>query len=456
MSTHDHPLPLEYRTELLGRVMPMLRAGECCSLVGLSGVGKSNLIRFLGRPDVQAQHWDTERTWMVLIDTHGLVLGEQPDEFAVAELIIHRLILEAERRGSSSELIEWASDLHARLCAQPSSQLALRSLERVCVRLCDQAGLQLVLMFDQFEDLWRRAADRFFLNLRYLRDQLKYRLVYLVLTRSALPELRESPAATEAFWELFTAHTYGLGMYSPADAAEMLARMAARQGSPLDDALAQRAIELSGRHSGLLRAIFWALCERPALAAPGADLLAVPAIASECAKLWGQCSPDERHCAHILAAGLPLHQPGAPALERLRLTELVAGEPPALFTPLFGDYVLRQSGMDMAGVVVDAPLRSVWLDGQPLLKPLGPLEFELLLYLATHSGTVCRREDIMRELYKEQYYNAGDDRLDTLLRRLREALNEDARHPRYLVTHRGVGVQLKHAHLSGPAPAAGA
>src|SRR5690349_11492277 len=155
MNNHDRPLPLTYRAELLECLMPMLQAGECCSLVGLSGGGKSNLVHFLLRPDVLANYWDADRTWLVLIDTHGLVLGEQSDEFALSELIIHRLILEAEARGLAADVLDWASELHARLCAQPSAQLAQRSLERICTRLCKQHGAQLVLMFDQFEDLRR-------------------------------------------------------------------------------------------------------------------------------------------------------------------------------------------------------------------------------------------------------------------------------------------------------------
>lgn len=446
MSHADQPLPLSYRAELLSRVLPMLQAGESCSLVGPSGVGKSNLVRFLMRLDVQAQYWNPEHTWMVLIDTHGLVFGEQPDEFAIAELIIHRLIVEAERRGSDPELLSWASELHARLCAQPSAHLALRSLERLCLRLC-ATGIQLVLMFDQFEDLWKRSPDRFFLNLRYLRDQLKYRLVYLLMTRAPLPTLRENAPATEAFWELFGAHTYGLGVYSIADAREMVARMAARRGIPLDAPLADYALAQSGQHPGLLRAVFWALCEHSELTGHDAELLSVSAVTAECAKLWQSCSVDEQHYMRILAAGLPLHQAHAPALDQLRLTSLVQGDPPTLFAPLFRAYVLHQSGFNAAGVLIDARLRQVWLDGQPLEKPLAPLEFDLLLYLARHAGTVCRRDDIMQALYGEEAYNAGDDRLDTLLRRVREALNESGRTQRYLITHRGVGVQLMQARV---------
>lgn len=449
MSNHDTPLPLSFRADLLSRLMPSLRAGECCSLVGTSGVGKSNLVRFLRRQDVQAAYWGGDRTWVVVADTHSLVYAEQPVEFVVAELMIHRLVLEIESRIGAGELSGWASDLHTRLLAQPSALLAMRYLERICARLCEGCQLQIVFLFDQFEDLWRDADARFFLNLRNLRDQFKYQLAYLVLTREPLRRGRADLPAVEAFWELFDSHTYGLGMYGEADAQEMVRRLELRSGSALDPARRRAAIALSGGHPGLLRAVFWALSRSPALEPEAAALLEVGAVAEECRKLWGDLSESEQRLARLIAGGLAPRQEREATLDGLRLKEIVVGKPPALFSPLFGAYVIRQSGADVAGVVVVPALRQVWLDGQPLEKQLSPLEFGLLAYLARHVGTVCRREDILRELYKEkeQSYSASDERLDTILRRLRDALSEDARNPRYLITHRGVGVQLTHGLL---------
>ena len=105
------PRPLSYRSEILGRVMPSLQAGECCSLIGVSGVGKSNLVRFLSRKDVQSAYWHTNTIWMVLIDTHSLVFADQPAEFVIPELMIHRLIMEAESRAMPAEVVTWANDL---------------------------------------------------------------------------------------------------------------------------------------------------------------------------------------------------------------------------------------------------------------------------------------------------------------------------------------------------------
>jgi hypothetical protein len=289
----EYPLqPLSYRSELLSRVMPSLKAGECCSLIGVSGVGKSNLVRFLEQKDVQTAYWHTDTIWLVLIDTHSLVFADQSAEFVILELMIHRLIMEAESRALPAEFVSWANDLHSRLIMQPNGHLALRYIERLCARISESYDLKIIFVFDQFEDIWQTVDARFFLNLRGLRDQFKYCVAYLVITRQMLQHTRSDRQATEAFWELFASHTYGLGMYSHADAQLMLERLADRRDIDVDPALFQLTSHTAGRHAGLMRALFWsqgALVEHDQRA-----MLAFPAVAEECAKIWNDLTPDEQ------------------------------------------------------------------------------------------------------------------------------------------------------------------
>lgn len=310
-SEHDTPLPISYRSELLQRLMPVLRAGERCSLVGASGVGKSNLGRFLQRPEVHTQYWGNEQVWLVPIDTHGLVFGDLPDEYVLAELIVHRLIRESERRQLAVEVLADFNEKYRHLIDRPSAHLALRYLERICGRLCESLGIRLVFVFDQFEDIWSRPGERLFLNLRHLRDEFKYQLIYLVMTRERLQRVRQRalgdlPAA-EAFLELFTSHVYGLGMYGERDAEIMLDRLARRRGVALGDELRQFAIATGGRHPGLLRGIFWALRDLPVVPSDVAALLRSDIVADECAKIWNDLLPEEQYAARVIAAG----QPGA-------------------------------------------------------------------------------------------------------------------------------------------------
>ena len=47
--------PVRYREEIFDTVSELLRAGESCALVGVSGSGKSSLAHHLTRADVRLQ-----------------------------------------------------------------------------------------------------------------------------------------------------------------------------------------------------------------------------------------------------------------------------------------------------------------------------------------------------------------------------------------------------------------
>jgi hypothetical protein len=442
LNQRDLPLPLSFRSELLQDLMPGLYAGECCALIGVSGVGKTNLVRFLQRPDVQNAYWGDDTAWIVLIDTNSLAASMKSPEFVVLELMIHRLILEAERHKLPAVLVADFDRLHSTLIAQPDVYLALRYLDRICRRLCEDEQIHIIFAFDQFEDIWTSLDARLFLNLRYLRDEYKYRLAYLVITRERLRRSHKEPQSVEAFWELFSAHTFGLGMYDEADATIMLERIAHRRGITVADELRRAAISTSGGHPALLRAVFWELYNRPLQAIEPVDVSRVDKIAEECAKIWNDLLPGEQQIVRAIISGRSQLLEDAPALAELCLKEIVSQDGSRLFSPIFHAFVNRLGGEDAGGIVVDVALRQVVVDGRVLTEPLSPLEFSLVEYLARNAGKVCRRDHILEALYPEDTLDTNDERLDTLLRRLREAIGDDARNPRHLFTHRSVGIRL--------------
>lgn len=69
-------------------------------------------------------------------------------------------------------------------------------------------------------------------------------------------------------------------------------------------------------------------------------------------------------------------------------------------------------------------------------------EFELLHYLALHLGQVMTREHLLQTVWGYDYF--GDVRtVDVTVRRLREKIEDNASHPTWLVTRRGVGYYLR-------------
>jgi len=73
---------------------------------------------------------------------------------------------------------------------------------------------------------------------------------------------------------------------------------------------------------------------------------------------------------------------------------------------------------------------------------LTPKEFELLLYLAQHSGKVLSRDQLLNAVWDYDY--AGDTRIvDVHISHLREKIEQDTKQPQYIKTIRGFGYKME-------------
>jgi DNA-binding response OmpR family regulator len=63
-------------------------------------------------------------------------------------------------------------------------------------------------------------------------------------------------------------------------------------------------------------------------------------------------------------------------------------------------------------------------------------------------GEICTRSQLMEALYPEEHHSqldTADNRLDTLIARLRDKIELDRRRPKYILTVRGRGFKLAEA-----------
>ena len=97
--------------------------------------------------------------------------------------------------------------------------------------------------------------------------------------------------------------------------------------------------------------------------------------------------------------------------------------------------VLRISGLE-----IDTSSLTVRVEGRTVLTTVR--EFRLLEYLAAHRGRVFTRDQLLDAVWKETTLVTPRS-VDVYIRRLREKIEVDPRHPRYLKTLRGVGYRLE-------------
>jgi DNA-binding response OmpR family regulator len=99
----------------------------------------------------------------------------------------------------------------------------------------------------------------------------------------------------------------------------------------------------------------------------------------------------------------------------------------------------RRQALEFGDLTIDRGRREVMLKGTPL--QLKPKEYDLLLFLARHAGTVLSRDLILERVWGWDF--AGGSRtVDVHVRWLREKVEPDPASPVRIITVRGVGYRF--------------
>jgi hypothetical protein len=259
MSTWDE-YPSNYREREVERIVRATQAGDCASVVGLSGAGKSNLMGFL------THRVSSEKLPMVLVDCNRL------NERSSTELF-----------RSIRRAISTAENVQTPEGSQPTNDHDDFDALNVSVGKFLQKRERLVLLLDRFDSFSNETHRNLFNQLRSLRDLHKFKLTYVVATRHILTEHTELS-------ELFYAHTIWLGCLSASDAHWNVSRFAKRRGEIWSESDANALIQLSRGYPSLLKAA----CEAFASSGDLASIAEHPAIQKRVEEFWADSpSKDE-------------------------------------------------------------------------------------------------------------------------------------------------------------------
>ncbi|RRR68171.1 MAG: hypothetical protein EI684_17915 [Candidatus Viridilinea halotolerans] len=447
--------PTTYRSAIITPILHRLDAGECCSIIGINGMGKTNLLQQVQRPEVRAALLPTMREPFQLVSLDANLLVRY-DAWGFFEGLTEAL---GPLAGDQAAVVQAAH--RAILAAEGSGPVALRHCAAALAALLAQ--MRLVIIFDEFDDLFMHLPEVVLRNLRGLRDRYKYRLMYMTFSREPLADLRDVDDwdGIEPFVELFHLGQLGLGPLAPADANHEVERFAGRHQERLDGPVRQHIVALSGGHPALLRALTHAFIGQPGLVHVAVDhlLVAAPVLRGECAKIWNGFSADEQTALQRLLMGQPLDRLQH---EQLTLKRLVHAQPdaqPSLFSPLLAvaisQFCALQPAPDADGagpstmppICVDQERKLVYYYGQDISAKLTGLKFRLIAHLAANYGTICEPLELARAVYSEPSLEkqADSERIITLVKRVRTLMNQavpDEPNPLQIVRGRGVRLGL--------------
>jgi len=428
-------LPYE---SLARRVLTDLSGGSCAALVGLSNTGKSTLMRALAGQTAERIYAKLcgRKVVLIYVDCNRAVAISAQGFYEV----VLRSLLEALADQVALDISVTLRTHHQEVTDAATAFNASLSFNLALTDLCEKLGRDLVLLIDEFDELYTALDDRALLNLRALRDRFKDRLGYVTATVRALPVLRGASVEDE-FAEMYAQSTYPMPPLDEDEARQILGSL---NIPSLSAKRVATCMELAGGHMGLLVAAAQVVAGMEAdqlgeaLSVVGAE----PTPRAECLKIWNQLTPEEQEAIISLvvepSSSLPPQQ-----IEHLEALGLVREGKP--FSPVFEAFVMRrQRGPETAeaGVRLDPDSGDVWVD-DVRIPVLTDLEYKLLQLLHERQDKLTDKYQIVTAVWGEGYLDEIDDaRVEKLVSRLRSKIEQDPAAPRYLITQRGRGYKL--------------
>ena len=419
----DLPLPLTFRAELIELITEAIGAGESCALVGVGSSGKSNVVRFLrDRADAREHYFGdaARRLLWLMVDCNSLDSLDEPGLFTA---MIDSLSRAVAARSDLGALTQTLDGLFKETASPGGATFAFRNLHRALETVRAAGDFQFAFVLDDCDKLIQTAPPALLRRLRALRDDFKYKLVYLTVTRRELHRLRQHSPEFESFFEILVVRSFAIGPYAEADARFMLDRLAARLPQPrtfsADEARA--LIRATGGHGGLLKAVFFAT--RAGEDSLDPDLIERlsddSSVMDECRKIWDSIETEDHVGLIDAVSGKPIAGEARNSLMAKGLVHERTDGSHAIFAPVFENYVRGKAGLPFLSptpphshtqseprLEIYQGTRLVRIDGKDVTMTRA--EFEVLVLLVQYRGKDVRREDLLeRVLNAETYEPSG-------------------------------------------------
>ncbi len=441
------------RAKELEYILNCIQHGQCCSVVGPSNTGKSYLVRSLPREEIREHYIRQGLRAPVMVFVDCLEAGGS--EQAFYELLLRRTIEELEVAGISAATIELLQDLHTEIL-RSTVDVAFRSIYASSIRRIGyEEDITVVLILDEFYDIFRHLPPWPFRQLRALYDAPRTKVCYVTATSHHLEQLR-SGKDTYEFRELFHLNTLVLRPLTKDDARRFVEYLADKHGTTLsDEDNISLMIELSGGHPGLLERIYLMLSttltnatEPLKIKIP--ELLHERPIEKECQRLWSELEAEQEGLLTFVEKGeTGLDSNQKELLEAKGLTVSKEGEPPTIFSPVFRAFIeqelANQSQTIRKGLHCDFATGQIWVDEQEVTLQLSEPQRKLINFLYQKTDTVCTYDEIAVGVWGVGE-GVSPGAIYELVKRVRQKIEPDWKNPRYIVTVPGKGYRV---HSSG-------
>lgn len=434
--THFESLyPDSMRTAEVDKLLSFIKNGNSAQIVGLPGVGRSNLLRFLAYNNkARVKHLGDNYKWnhfvyLDLSEIKGRNLSELTKFILISlsySLSERKMQKEQEKVNSFlKEVVTFSDDL-----------ILFQALKKAIDYLSLEKELTIVLLFDRFDSYFGSLNPEFFTNLHVLRNRVKYRFSCVFSLERPIEDTLE-PELYKEFYEFIVGNI----VYLPIKDVEVnlfrFAYIERASGKTAPEKIKNEILELTGGHGRLSRISFEAILADEKLPTDlSSFLLSKASVKGALLELWNALTPLEQK--HIHKNELKDLEPTS----YLILSGLVVSG--KLQIPLLESFLPQLPQPATEKIEFFPETNEIKQGDESLTDKLSPSEFKLLRYLVQNKDKVCEKEEIISAVWSDAATQEGvtDQALDQIVYRLRRKIETDPNNPIHIHTIKGRGYRF--------------
>jgi DNA-binding winged helix-turn-helix (wHTH) protein len=429
--------PEKTRFEQIKKIIDILRTGRSAQVVGLPGVGKSNVLRLLPyNKQLRTLHLgDDESKWHFVYMDFSEVRGR--DFFELIKFIFISLSYSLGERefGVQQEKV----NQFLKEALEFNDELILfQGLKRSIDYLAIESGLYIVFMFDRFEDYIPNISDKFFLNLKILRNRVKYNFLAVFGVTRPIEDVLE-PVLFGEFYEFIVGNTVYLPIKDEQGLEFRFSYLEKITGKQADKKIKEEIEKITAGDGKLVKLAYEAVLAEvlPAGRQENIEnleelLLSKKQIRGSLFEIWNFLTPEEQR------------QIKAPEVDEF-LEKIGLTNEGKITIPLFSSYLSTLTTQTINKISYDHEKNEITKGEENLTDKLTPSEFKLLRFLITNAERVCEKDEIIAAVWKDSKTQEGvsDQALDQIIYRLRKKVEDDPNNPHFIHTVKGRGYKFE-------------
>lgn len=427
--------PIDAWDRELEGVVGFIKEGNSSQLIGLPGVGRSNILGVLAyNKDIRLKHFPKHHGIVHFVMVNFSEVRRRP--YLDVLKFIFLCIETSLRERTMTEEYEKIDGLFKNALSYNDELVFSQQLKHAIEYLAVEKKLTIVMLFDRFDEYIPQVTDDFFVFLQSLEDKAKYRFSGVFSVSRPLEETLE-PQILNEFSDSIVGHQIYLPLFDQASTDFRLSYLEKLVGKKLNVKQRAELVKLTGGHMRLLMVGAEALLGNEIGDTKLEQfLLSQKTMQGALQSLWSGLTPEEQ----MDIMDMKFSEPSSDYLKKIGLVkESVLAIPlllQAVKEGLFKD--------EKAKLTYDEATNTIKRGEVTFSDNLTKGEFRLFRYLLQHQEEIVERETIITIVWKEDKSSLGitDQAIDQLIFRLRRKIEEDPNHPQHLLTVKGRGVKF--------------